>query len=158
LNVPGWVHLLPHVNASLNGASCVLLLTGLWLIRRGRWRAHGFVMVSTFFMSTAFLVCYLVYHQALLHYTGSGSRGLPATGVVKQAYLALLLSHTILAAFVPVLALRMMYLAWQRRWATHRWWGKITFPIWLYVSATGVIIYFVLYHLPIGHLPIGQGS
>ena len=104
MNVPDWVHLLPHVNATLNGSACVLLLVGMWLIHRGKWRAHACVMISTFFVSVAFLACYLVYHQALLHYTGSGSRGFPGTGVLRQAYLTMLLTHTVLAAFVPVLA------------------------------------------------------
>jgi protein SCO1/2/putative membrane protein len=153
LNVPGWVHVLPHVNASLNAAACVLLVAGLVLIRRGKWKAHACVMVSTFFVSTAFLACYLVYHQALLHYTGSGSRGFPGTGVLRQAYLTMLISHTVLAAFVPILALRMMYLAWRKRWDSHRKLGKWTFPVWLYVSTTGVIIYWVLYHMA-----VGQGS
>jgi len=146
LNVPDWVHLLPHVNATLNGSACVLLVLGMWLIRSGKVKAHATVMISTFFVSVAFLACYLAYHQALLHYTGSGSRGFPGTGVLRQAYLTMLLTHTVLAAFVPVLALRMMYLAWRKRWESHRRLGKWTFPIWLYVSATGVIIYFVLYH------------
>jgi uncharacterized membrane protein YozB (DUF420 family) len=146
LNVPAWVHLLPHVNATLNGSACVLLLAGIVLIRSGKVKAHATVMISTFFVSVAFLACYLAYHQALLHYTGSGSRGFPGTGVLRQAYLTMLLTHTVLAAFVPVLALRMMYLAWRKRWDKHRRLGKWTFPIWLYVSATGVIIYFVLYH------------
>jgi protein SCO1 len=147
LNVPAWVHVLPHVNATLNASACVLLVAGIVLIRRGKWRAHASVMVATFFASIVFLACYLIYHQALLHYTGSGSRGFPGTGVVKQAYLTMLISHTVLAALVPVLALRMFYLAWKRRWESHRKLGKWTFPIWLYVSATGVIIYVVLYHL-----------
>lgn len=153
MNVPGWVHVLPHINATLNGASCVLLVLGFVLIRLGKWKAHAVIMVSTFFVSTAFLVCYLVYHQALWHYTGSGSRRFPGTGVLRQAYLTMLISHTVLAACVPVLAIRMMYLAWKARWRTHRKLGLITFPIWLYVSSTGVIIYWVLYH---AH--IGQGS
>jgi protein SCO1/2 len=150
LNVPGWVHVLPHVNASLNGLSCLMLVAGLVLIRRGRVKAHATVMISTFFVSSAFLVCYLVYHQALLHYTGSGSRGFPGTGALRYAYLTMLLTHTVLAAFVPVLAIAMMWLAWKGRFRTHKKLGKITFPVWLYVSATGVIIYFVLYHLPVG--------
>ena len=124
MNVPSWVHLLPHVNATLNGSACVLLLVGMWLIRREKWQAHACVMISTFFVSVAFLACYLIYHQALLHYTGSGSRGFPGTGVLRQAYLTMLLTHTVLAAFVPVLALRMMYLAWRKRGKVIAGWGS----------------------------------
>jgi protein SCO1/2/putative membrane protein len=150
LNVPGWVHVLPHVNASLNAAAGVLLVLGLMLILKGKVKAHAFAMVSAFVASVAFLACYLTYHQALLHYTGSGSRGFPGTGVLRQAYLTMLISHTVLAALVPFLALRMFYLAWKKRWPSHRKLGKFTFPVWLYVSTTGVIIYFVLYHMPMG--------
>jgi protein SCO1/2 len=150
LIVPGWVHVLPHVNATLNAAAGVLLVVGLVLIRKGKKQAHACAMVSAFVASVAFLACYLTYHQALLHYTGSGSRGFAGTGIVRVAYLTMLISHTILAALVPVLALRMFYLAWKKRWSTHRKWGKFTLPIWLYVSTTGVIIYVVLYHLPMG--------
>jgi uncharacterized membrane protein YozB (DUF420 family) len=150
LNVPGWVHALPHVNASLNGLSCLMLVTGLVLIRRGRIKAHAYTMISTFFVSSAFLACYLVYHQALWHYTGSGSRSFPGTGAVRIAYLTMLISHIVLAFFVPVLAIAMMWLAWKGRFRTHKKLGKITFPVWLYVSTTGVIIYLVLYQLPLG--------
>ena len=150
MSVPGWVHVLPHVNATLNGASCVMLVAGLMLIRRGKVKAHACTMISTFVVSSAFLACYLVYHQALWHYTGSGSRAFPGTGAVRAAYLTMLISHIVLAFFVPVFAISMIYLAWRERWRTHRKLGKIEFPVWLYVSVTGVIIYFVLYHLPIG--------
>ena len=112
--------------------------------------AHGVTMVLTFFVSTAFLACYLTYHQALMHYTGNGSHGFAGKGAVRPVYFTILISHTVLAALVPILALRMMYLAWRGRWQSHRRLGVITFPIWLYVSATGVIIYWMLYHLPAG--------
>ena len=150
MNVPAWVRVLPHINAGLNAASCVLLVTGLMLIRRGKKTAHATVMISTFIASTAFLACYLTYHQALFHYTGSGSAGFQGTGLLRQAYLTMLISHSTLAALVPFLALRMFYLAWKERWRSHKKLGRFTFPIWLYVSTTGVIIYLVLYHMPLG--------
>lgn len=150
MNLPGWASTLPHVNAGLNGAALILLLIGFALIRSGHVKAHACVMVSAFVMSSAFLACYLVYHQALLHYTGSGSRGFSGTGLVRRGYLTILLTHTVLAIVVPLLAIRMFYLAWRGRWTSHRRLGQVAFPIWVYVSATGVIIYWMLYHMPVG--------
>jgi protein SCO1 len=150
LNVPGWVSVLPHVNAALNAAALVLLLLGLWLIRNRKPRAHRLAMLSAFAASIAFLACYLVYHRALVVYTGRGSHGFPGTGLIHHAYLTILLSHTLLAACVPFLAISMIYLASRRRWRGHRGLAKVAFPVWVYVSATGVIIYWMLYHMPLG--------
>jgi protein SCO1 len=150
LNVPGWVTLLPHVNGSLNAASLVLLMVGFAMIRNGRVRAHRRAMLSAFAASTLFLACYLVYHFALHHYTGSGSRAFGGTGLVRGAYLTILISHIVLAFFVPVLAMRMIYLAAKGRFIAHRRLAIVAFPVWVYVSATGVIIYAMLYHLPPG--------
>jgi uncharacterized membrane protein YozB (DUF420 family) len=148
LNVPGWVNVLPEINASLNAASLVLLLGGFALIRNGQVRAHKRSMLSAFAASTVFLTCYLVYHFALHYYTGSGSRAFAGTGLIRGVYFTILISHIVLAFFVPFLALRMIYLAAKGRFAAHRRWAKVTFPVWVYVSATGVIIYGLLYHLP----------
>jgi protein SCO1/2/putative membrane protein len=148
LNVPNWVLALPHVNGSLNAASLVLLLGGFALIRNGRVRGHKRAMLCAFAASSAFLVCYLVYHFALHHYTGSSSRAFGGTGLVRGAYRVILFSHIVLAFFVPGLAIRMIYLAAKGRFASHRRWAVVAFPVWVYVSATGVIIYAMLYHLP----------
>ncbi len=150
MNVPGWVEVLPHVNGSLNGLSLILLLGGFAMIRSGGVRAHKRAMLSAFAASVTFLACYLIYHFALHHYTGSGSRAFTGTGLIRNVYLTILFTHVVLAAFVPVLALRMIYLAAKGRFTSHRRWAKVTFPVWVYVSATGVIIYAMLYHLPAG--------
>ncbi len=147
MTVPGWVHVLPHVNAALNASAGLLLVVGFSFIKAGKVRAHASAMVSAFVASSAFLACYLVYHEALLRYTGSGSHAFTGTGFIRPVYFAILISHTVLAALVPILALRMFYLAWRRRWPSHRKLGKLAFPIWLYVSSTGVIIYWMLYHM-----------
>jgi uncharacterized membrane protein YozB (DUF420 family) len=144
------VLVLPHVNGTLNALSLVLLLGGFALIRNGRVRAHKRSMLSAFAASTVFLACYLIYHYALHYYTGSGSRAFSGTGLVRGVYLTILISHIVLAFFVPILALRMIYLAQKRRFATHKRWAIVAFPVWVYVSATGVIIYAMLYHLPAG--------
>jgi len=158
LNVPVWVTVLPHVNAALNGTALVLLLTGLGLIRRGKKEAHMWSMLCAFATSIAFLACYLTYHWALGAYTGSSSRHFPGTGLVRGLYLTILIPHVILAFFVPVFAITMIVFAWRKRWNSHCRLAKVAFPIWVYVSATGVIIYLMLYHMPIGDIPIGQGG
>ena len=143
---PEWVLRLPTVNAALNGAATVLLLAGFALIKAGRREAHKCVMLSAFAVSIAFLACYLTYHFALQHYTGSGSKPFPADHPGRPAYLAILLTHVVLAAAVPVLAIITIVRAYRQDWPRHRRIAKITFPIWVYVSVTGVIIYWMLYH------------
>ncbi|MCE9593259.1 MAG: DUF420 domain-containing protein [Planctomycetes bacterium] len=133
----------PLLNAVLNGTSAVLLVAGLVAIKRGRRELHERLMYTAVATSTAFLACYLYYHLAI-------ARGRPTTfnavGGAKTAYLALLLSHTILAVVNLPMILRTVYLARRERWDAHRKIAKITFPIWLYVSVTGVVVYVVLYH------------
>jgi uncharacterized membrane protein YozB (DUF420 family) len=132
---------LPALNALLNGASAVALLTGFWLIRRGRWRAHRAAMVTALLLSAAFLASYLVYHAAV------GSVRFSGEGWVRRVYLSILLTHTVLAAAVPVLALWTLSRALRRRFARHAALARWTLPIWLYVSVTGVVIYWMLYWL-----------
>jgi uncharacterized membrane protein YozB (DUF420 family) len=131
---------LPTVNASLNTIATVLLAAGWILIRRGDWRAHRIAMVAAFAVSTLFLVCYLSYHAIVGHVPFAGQ------GPVRTVYFAILISHILLAVAVPLLAVAMFVLAWRGRWETHRRLGRITLPIWLYVSVTGVVIYLMLYH------------
>lgn len=150
MNAPDWVHLLPSVNAALNGLATVLLVTGYVLIRRGRRELHKRAMLTAFAASIAFLACYLTYHGALQHYTGSGHREFSGAGALKGVYLVILVSHVVLAAAVPVLASITIYRGIKGDWPRHRRIARITFPIWLYVSVTGVIIYWMLYHLSAG--------
>jgi uncharacterized membrane protein YozB (DUF420 family) len=133
---------LPHVNAALNALATLLLVLGVWLIRRGREAAHKRTMLSCFAVSTAFLVCYLVYHAC------AGSKKFPpaAPQPVRYFYFALLISHIVLAAAVPVLAIWTIVLGLKDRRAAHRRLARWTFPIWLYVSVTGVAVYAMLYH------------
>jgi putative membrane protein len=135
------IQYLPTVNASLNATATVLLVVGYWLIKRRRENAHKWVMLAAFGVSMVFLVCYLVYHAMAGHVKFLGPEP------IRTAYHAMLLSHVVLAATVPVLAGRTIWLGLQDRRATHRRWANWTFPIWLYVSITGVVIYLMLYHL-----------
>lgn len=133
---------LPAVNATLNATATVLLGYGYYLIRRKRIEQHRRVMLAAFAVSTIFLICYLVYHFQVgsVKYTG--------TGPLRAVYLTILLTHVVLAATVPFLALRTLYLAWKQRFEQHRRIARITWPIWIYVSITGVIVYLMLYVLP----------
>jgi protein SCO1 len=144
------VRWLPAVNASLNGLATVLLLCGYAAIRRRRIRAHASLMLSAFATSVVFLGCYLVYHWALHSLTGEAGKKFTGVGMIRPVYFTILITHVILAAAVPVLALMTIYRAWRRNWIGHKRIAVITFPIWVYVSVTGVIIYLMLYHWPVG--------
>jgi uncharacterized membrane protein YozB (DUF420 family) len=135
------VEQLPAVNATLNGLAAVLLVVGWLQIKAKKERAHRNTMLTAFGVSVVFLVCYLVYH----YHVGSVKFVGPAG--VRAVYLAILLTHVVLAATVPVLALITIYLGLKDRRARHRQFARWTFPIWLYVSVTGVVIYVMLYHL-----------
>lgn len=131
---------LPTLNAVLNTVATVLLVAGWVFIRRGQWRAHRAAMVAAFVVSALFLVSYLTYHAVVGHVPFTGQ------GAVRPVYFAILLTHILLAVTVPFLAVAMFVLAIRGRWEAHRRLGRITMPIWLYVSVTGVVIYLMLYH------------
>jgi protein SCO1/2/putative membrane protein len=149
VEIPDWVVRLPAVNASLNALATVLLVAGWTLIKGGKPRAHKAVMLTAFGVSALFLTCYLVYHYQLNHYTGSGSRKFAGEGAVRVVYFPLLVSHIVLAFGVAFLAPITIYRGLTNQWERHKRLARITFPIWLYVSVTGVIIYFMLYHWPV---------
>ena len=138
---------LPAVNAALNATAAVLLMVGYVLIKRRRELAHRRVMYVAFATSVAFLACYLAYHFDLKSRTGAS--GVPFTGPppVSYVYYTILITHVILAVTVPVLASLTIYLGLRDYRRGHRRLARWTFPIWLYVSVTGVVIYAMLYHL-----------
>jgi len=138
---PRYVGYLAAVNASLNGTAAVLLVTGYVLIKRRRERAHTLTMLAAFAVSIVFLACYL------MRISLAGSKPFLGQGAVRPLYFAILISHVVLAALVPVLAGSTIYLGLRDRRASHRRIAQWTFPIWLYVSVTGVVIYVMLYHL-----------
>ena len=105
-------------------------------------------MVSAFLVSVIFLTCYVTYHEALYRFTGERGRAFIGSDLARTVYLGILIPHVILAVFVPILALRVFWLSWKERWPEHRRLAKITLPIWLFVSITGVVIYGMLYHWP----------
>ena len=132
---------LPGVNALLNSTSAVLLVAGYRFIRQRNIRAHQTCMVSAFMVSVLFLVSYLTYHYY------AGTTRFSGQGWVRVLYFSILLSHTVLAALVPFLALLTLFRAWKEQFTKHRNIARWTLPIWLYVSVTGVVIYLMLYHL-----------
>lgn len=132
---------LPTINALLNTLSGILLTIGYALIRQRKIEAHKNCMLAAFAVSALFLACYLVYHYH------AGSKAFPGQGWIRPLYFTVLISHIILAFFIVPLALRTLYLAWKKRFSAHRRIAKITFPIWMYVSVTGVLIYLMLYQL-----------
>ena len=135
-------HDLPAVNAVLNGSATVLLVLGYVLIKSGREVAHKWTMLAAFGVSCAFLVCYLIYHFGVkLHVAFSGPAAL------RPVYLLILFSHIVLAMTVPVLAALTIYRGLRDQREKHRRIARWTFPIWLYVSITGVVIYLLLYQL-----------
>ncbi len=135
------VTVLPAVNASLNSLCAVLLVTGFVLIRRGRRVAHRRVMLSAFATSVLFLASYLYYHFQ------TGSTSFTGQGGVRVVYFSILISHTILAGTVPILASITLVRGLRERFDRHRAIARWTLPIWLYVSVTGVIVYLMLYQI-----------
>jgi uncharacterized membrane protein YozB (DUF420 family) len=133
--------ILPTINATLNATAAVLLIWGYTLIRRKRVQTHRKVMTTAFITSCLFLICYLVYHAQV------GSVHFPKTGFIRTVYFTILITHTSLAAAVPVLAVITLRRARAGNFARHRAIARWTLPIWLYVSVTGVVVYVMLYHL-----------
>ena len=131
----------PALNASLNGTTAVLLLIGWALIKSGRREAHRWTMVAAFLCSAVFLACYLWYHFHV------GSVRFVKTGPIRALYFTILLTHTILAVLVLPLILRTLFLAAKGRFEEHRRAARWAFPVWLYVSVTGVTVYWMLYRL-----------
>lgn len=136
------LHDLPAVNASLNALATCLLVTGYALIRQGREQAHKRVMLACFAVSCLFLVSYLAYHVGI-----GGSKSFTHPGPVRYVYFAILISHVVLAALVPFLAIATIALGLLDRRTAHRRLARWTFPIWLYVSISGVLVYLMLYQV-----------
>jgi len=130
---------LPALNATLNFGAAILLAMGWRAIRRGQLPVHRRFMLSALGVSAAFLVSYLVYHYA------HGSTRFQGEGLVRALYFAILISHTVLATALVPLVITTVSFALRGRFEKHRRWARITWPIWMYVSITGVLIYLMLY-------------
>ena len=130
----------PALNAMLNAASAALLVAGFCCIRAKRRSAHAALMLAACATSLAFLISYLLYHAR------AGSVRFTGAGWTRPAYFTILLSHTVLAVVILPLVMRTVFLAWRRRFEAHRRLATRTLPLWLYVSVTGVVVYWMLYH------------
>jgi uncharacterized membrane protein YozB (DUF420 family) len=132
---------LPHLNACLNATSGVLLFAGFYFIRRGRVTAHLRCMTSALVVSAIFLVSYVVYHAQ------HGSTRFLGQGLIRPVYFAILITHTILAAVIVPLIIVTFRRARRSDFARHKRIARWTFPLWAYVSVTGVVVYLLLYQL-----------
>jgi uncharacterized membrane protein YozB (DUF420 family) len=141
IQVPAQYAIYPVINATLNGTSGVLLLIGRSLIKHGRMTAHRAVMIAALISSSLFLTSYLYYHYHVgsIHFQGHG--------LWRPVYFAILISHTTLAIVIVPMVIITLSRALLQRYAAHRAIARWTFPLWLYVSVTGVIVYLMLYQL-----------
>jgi len=136
-----FISYLPHLNACLNATSAVLLLSGYSFIRARKVAAHRACQVAALVVSLLFLTSYLIYHY------NHGSTRFQGTGIVRPIYFTILLTHTILAVVIVPLVAMTFYRALRNDFARHRRIARITLPLWLYVSITGVIVYLMLYQI-----------
>lgn len=138
---PEFISYLPHVNACLNGTSALLLFTGYTFIRSRNVAAHRTCQVLALVVSILFLASYLTYH---FHHGATRFQG---TGLVRTFYFTILTTHTILAMVIVPLVILTFYRAFRNDFARHRRIARVTLPLWLYVSITGVIVYLMLYQI-----------
>ena len=138
---------MPAANAALNATSAVFLLVALRRVKRGDVAGHKRAIFCALGASAAFLANYLVYHAL------AGSKRYGGEGAMRTVYFAILISHTVLAASLPFLVGRTLFLGLKDRREQHRRWARWTFPIWLYVCVTGIVVYLMLYPLAPGQPP-----
>jgi putative membrane protein len=141
---------LPPINASLNALAGLLLISGIVAIKREAKKAHGLLMGAAFAVSCVFLLCYVMHkYMVALEMADDPTRALhtpfAGQGAWRTIYYVMLISHIALAVCVPPLAIITMRFALKGRYEAHRKWAKVTFPVWFYVSVTGVLVYFFLY-------------
>ena len=132
---------LPAVNATLNAICFVLLTIGYILIRQGRVAQHRAVMIAAFCVSVLFLTCYVTYHAQ------AGSKPFPGQGFIRTVYFAVLIPHVVLAAAIVPMVLMTLSRGLKRQDARHRALARWTLPLWMFVSVTGVIVYYMLYQM-----------
>jgi putative membrane protein len=133
-----WTSYLPHINAVINSLTAVLLLLGLYFIRKKNIQAHKRIMLAAFGLGSMFLVCYILYHIS------HESTPFGGQGLIRPVYYFLLVSHIVLSIVVVWFVLRAVYFALSGQILRHKKTVRYTFPIWLYVSVTGVIVYFLI--------------
>jgi uncharacterized membrane protein YozB (DUF420 family) len=141
------LQIFPHLNALLNASSGVFLICGFVFILRTSVREHRFCMLSASTISALFLVSYVTHHALRTYYFGLGPTRFAGTGLARPIYFTILTSHTILAAVVGPFVIATLYRALKGRFDDHKRLARLVYPIWLYVSITGVIVYLMLYQI-----------
>ena len=146
-----FIFTLPHVNALLNATSGIFLIIGYTFIRRRRTRAPRRSMIAAFLASIIFLISYVLYHSLLAYYLGQGPTKFRGEGIVRPIYFFILISHTLLAIIIVPFVLVTLRRGLKGNYDKHRRIARWTFPLWLYVSVTGVIVYLMLYQIYPSH-------
>ncbi|MBK9215945.1 MAG: DUF420 domain-containing protein [Chloracidobacterium sp.] len=141
------LHIFPHINASLNGLSGLFLLTGFVFILKRRIHQHRLCMLAASGISALFLISYITHHTLRTYYFGLGPTKFTGEGLIRPIYFTILTSHTILAALVAPFVIMTLHRALRGRFDAHRKLARLVYPIWLYVSVTGVVVYLILYQL-----------
>ena len=141
----------PHLNAALNALSGLFLCTGFVFILRKRVGVHRFCMIAASSVSALFLCSYLAYHSLRTYYFGLGPTRFTGMGIIRPIYFTILTSHTILAAIVTPFVIWTLIRALKGRFDAHRRLARLVFPVWLYVSVTGVVVYLLLYQFYPAH-------
>ena len=137
----------PHLNAILNATSGLFLITGLFFILNNRVREHRFCMLSACSISAGFLFSYIAHHAVRTYYFGLGPTTFTGTGLARPIYFTVLTSHTILAAVLAPFVVATLYRALKGRFDDHKRLARLVYPVWLYVSVTGVVVYLMLYQI-----------
>ncbi len=141
------LQILPHLNATLNGLSGVFLMLGFYFIRTKQISKHRASMLTAFTLSSIFLAFYLIHHAVRTYYFGLGPTKFTGEGIIRPVYFTILTTHTILATVVAPFILVVLWRALKGKFEIHKKLARLVFPIWLYVSITGVIVYLMLYQL-----------
>ena len=137
----------PHLNAALNATSAVLLLFGFYFIMRKQIRRHRFCMITACCVSALFLACYLTHHAIRTYYFGLGPTKFTGEGLIRPVYFTILTSHTILATLITPFILVTLWRGLKGQFDKHKRLARYVYPVWLYVSVTGVIVYILLYQI-----------
>jgi putative membrane protein len=141
------LHIFPHLNALLNATSGLFLICGIFFILNNRVHQHRFCMLAACLVSALFLVSYVSHHALRTYYFGLGPTTFTGTGLARPIYFTILTSHTILAAVIAPFVVVTLYRALKGRFDDHKRIARLVYPIWLYVSVTGVIVYLMLYQI-----------
>ena len=145
------LQIFPHMNAALNATSGVLLLCGFVFIMRADAHRHRLCMLWASIVSALFLVSYIAYHSLRTYYFGLGPTRFTGEGLVRPIYLTILTSHTVLAVVVTPFVLLTLWRGLNGDFDKHKRIARLVFPVWLYVSITGVVVYLMLYHIYPAH-------